>query len=248
MLPLHTQQVLRGLATSLVFVTVTFVSAIALALEVPPLRGHVNDTAQLLKAPQAQALEQWLTEYERGSGHQFALLTVPTLQGDPIEDFSMRVADAWKLGSAEEDDGVLMLIAVQDRKMRIEVGYGLEGAIPDALAGRIIRNVLAPSFRKLQYEQGIRSAFEVLMKAAGGEPVSLPKPSGTKDVGGSLFGVVPLLMLLFLFLGGRGRGVLIGGLLLGGTHRGGGGRGGGFGGGFSGGGGGFGGGGASGGW
>jgi uncharacterized protein len=220
----------------------------ALALDVPSLQGHVNDTAKLLDQAQEQRLEKWLTEYERGSGHQFALLTVPSLQGDPIEDFSIRVVEQWQLGSEQEDDGLLLLIVPQDRKMRIEVGYGLEGAIPDALAGRIIRNVLAPHFRKQQYERGIRGAFDVLMKAAGGEPVSLPdRPrASSRESGGFSFLIMGALMLLFMLGGGRRRFFLLGGLGgFGGSRRGGGFGGGG---GFSGGGGGFGGGGASGSW
>lgn len=220
-------------------------SPVALALDVPPLAGRINDGANLLSAEEEKRLEQRLAEYERGSGHQFALLTIPSLQGDPIEDFSLRVVERWQLGSEQADDGLLLLVVPQDRKMRIEVGYGLEGNVPDALAGRIIRNVLAPAFREAQYAAGIDAAFDALMKAAGGEAVAIPERP--ESSGGDLGAFGPLLalamMLLFLF-GGR-RGLWVGGLAAGGYRHGGGG---GFSGGFSGGGGGFGGGGASGSW
>src|SRR5690606_23361020 len=106
--------------------------------------GRVVDRASLLSGDEARALEKRLAEFESATGHQFALLTVPSLEGDSIEDFSMRVVEAWKLGAARRDDGLLLLVVPKDKTMRIEVGYGLEGAIPDALAGRIIRHTLAP--------------------------------------------------------------------------------------------------------
>jgi len=227
------------------------------ALEVPPLAGRVNDGATLLRAEQREALEQKLAAYERGAGHQFALLTIPTLDGDAIEDFSLRVVEKWQLGRADADDGLLMLIVPGDRRMRIEVGYGLEGAIPDALAGRIIRNVLAPAFRSEQYFAGIDRAFDLLIKAAGGQavdvPAAKPRPSSSSSSGEFLLVLFAALIAIVLGSsrrGGGGGALLLGSAMMGmGRHRRGGFGGGGFGGGgFGGGGGGFGGGGASGGW
>jgi uncharacterized protein len=222
------------------------VSSSAWALAVPPLQGRVNDTAGLLSAAERSALEQRLEAFEQKTRHQFALLTIPTLDGDPIEDFSIRVAEAWKLGDAKQDDGLILLVAVNDRKVRVEVGYGLEGDIPDALAGRVIREVIAPRFRQGQHAEGIAEAFSVLTKAAGGEGTVLPERKARQEKGPSLPGILAGLVVLGLLFFGRGRG---GGLLLGAmlgsalSSRGGGG-----GGGFRGRGGGFGGGGASGGW
>ena len=225
----------------------------AAALEVPPLRGHVNDLAGWLDPGDRDALEQKLAAYEQGSGNQFVLLIVPALAGQPIEDFGMRVAEAWKIGTRGRDNGLIMLIAASDRKMRIEVGYGLEGQITDLLSARVIRDVMAPAFRRGEFAGGITSAFDLLIRAAGGESVAVPTSTTrpTRSLGGWIF-----LVVLFLFLlRGRGAGwFLLGGLLgRGWSSRGGwggSGRGGGFGGGggFSGGGGSFGGGGASGGW
>lgn len=224
------------------------VSARAFALDVPPLRGHVNDVAGLLSPAEQSALEARLTAFEQQTKHQFALLILQSLEGDAIEDFSIRVAEAWKLGDAKQDDGLILLVVLADRKVRIEVGYGLEGDIPDALAGRVIREVIAPRFRQGQHAQGVSEAFSVLTKAAGGEGTVLPQRAARSEKGPSLPGIAIGLVVLLLLFFGRGRGG--GGLLLGsmlGSALSQGSRGGG-GGGYRGRGGGFGGGGASGGW
>lgn len=236
-----------------VAVAVLLSSSLARALEVPPLRARVNDLAAALSPQMKGQLEAQLEAYERATGHQMAVLLVPSLEGDPIEDFSIRVAEAWKLGQKGKDDGVLLLVAVNDRKMRIEVGYGLEGDLPDALVGRIMREVMAPAFRQGDLAFGISRAVSAMAKATGGEGEPLPPPARTRrpEGGGGLSPLLLLGLVLLLFLGG-GRG--LGGFLIGSALGGGFGRGGGFGGGgrggggFGGGGGGFGGGGASGDW
>lgn len=236
----------------------------AWALEVPPLAGRrVNDHAKLLTAEQAARLEQKLAHHEQATGQQFALLTIPSLEGDPLEDFSIRVVESWKLGKKGKDDGLLLLVAAKDRKARIETGYGLEGSIPDVFAARVIRNTLAPAFRANQYGAGIERAFDVLITQAGGTPgegseaapVAHEPPRGSRIL---KWIVLAVLFLLFPFaailgsIGGMaGRGYRRrGGMFGGGFYGGGGGFGGGGfgGGGFGGGGGGFGGGGASGSW
>jgi uncharacterized protein len=249
--------------------------ATALALDVPPLRAHVNDEADLLPPAAEQALERKLTAYEQKTQQQFALLTIESLEGDALEDFSIRVVEAWKLGKKGKDDGLLLLVVERDRKLRIEAGYGLEGDVTDAFSARVIRNVLAPSMRAGDASGGIDRTFDALMQKASGQTVvvddaqrdaAAERPKKRPGVGIAvlfLF-VLPFLLPLF-FGGGRGRGrgrgsdLLLGGLMgwgagggFGGHSRGGGFGGGGFGGGggggFSGGGGGFGGGGASGSW
>lgn len=227
------------------------VSVRALALEVPPLEARVMDQAGLLDAERRKALEAELAAHERQTGHQLAVLTIKSLEGEPIEDYSMRVVEAWKLGHAKEDNGLLLLVAIADRKVRIEVGYGLEGEVPDALAGRIIRNVITPSFRSGDFAGGIERAMRALMQASAGKKVDLPERGATSAPKTSA--LWPLLMFVLMFLvlpllarrGGLGGFIMLGGLG-GGFGRGHGGFGGG--GGFSGGGGGFGGGGASGNW
>lgn len=238
------------------------------ARDVPALRGHVNDTAGMLSAQAAQQLEAKLAAYERGSTHQFALLTIDSLEGDALEDFSIRVVEAWKLGKKGKDDGLLLLVVRAERKLRIEVGYGLEGEVTDAFSARVIRNVLGPALRAGKAEQGIDQAFGVLMKQASGEQVpeqSLRAPEQPRDGPSPLallaivFLLLPLLVRVFWRRPSANRdGWMLGGLGgygawrsrggFGGGGFGGGGFGGGGGGGFSGGGGGFGGGGASGSW
>jgi uncharacterized protein len=249
----------------------------AFAREVPPLEGRVNDRAGVLSPDARQQLEQKLAHYEQSSGHQFVVLTLKTLSGDVLEDFSIRVAQAWKLGKKGKDDGLLLLVVTDDRKARVEVGYGLEGNITDAFSSRVIRNLLAPAFRKGDYAGGIDQGLSALMVAASDGQVELPdsaarEPRRQPSPGGVLGAIVAFLALGPLFIGlfvalrlmnrsGRGHG--FGGPAAWSSHSwssgyggyggggfGGGSRGGGFGGGggFSGGGGSFGGGGASGSW
>lgn len=236
------------------------------AFDVPALHGHVNDYANVLSSSEQQALEQKLTSYEQQTSHQFALLTVKSLDGQPIEELGIKVGESWKLGRKKTDDGLVLIVAPNDHKMRIEVGYGLEGVIPDVIAARIIREVLTPAFRAQTFALGINQAFDALMRQARGEQ-ALPAaaPTARRQHANGLWALLsPLLIpfLLFslfsgLFGRGRRRGYYGGGPFIGGGGGwGGGGGGGGWGGGggggggggFGGGGGGFGGGGASGDW
>lgn len=226
------------------------VAGSAHALEVPPLEGHINDLTGQIPADLRRNLDARLDAYEKKTGHQLAVLLLPSLQGEPIEDFTLRVAEAWKLGRKDRDDGILLLVALNDHKVRIEVGYGLEGDVPDALGGRIIREVIAPAFRQDDIPGGITRAIEVIMAATGGEGEPLPPQQvQTRRRREGLPPYVLLVVVLLLFLGGgrRGGGAFVAGALMGMGGRGGG-SGGGGGGGFRGGGGGFGGGGASGSW
>ncbi|HZJ38023.1 MAG TPA: TPM domain-containing protein, partial [Chthoniobacterales bacterium] len=122
------------------FLLLLIASPLARALEVPPLRGRVNDYAGVMSQDQVRMLESQLAQFEQETGHQIAVLTIPTLDGEDIEGFSIRVAENWKIGKKGFDNGVILLVAVKDRKLRLEVGYGLEGVLPDAIADRIIRD------------------------------------------------------------------------------------------------------------
>ena len=138
----------------------------ALAAQVPPRpAGRVTDLANLLAPDQRQGLEDRLAAFERETTQQVAVLVIPSLEGEPIEPFSHQVATTWKLGRAGVDNGVLLLIAVRDRKVRIEVGYGLEPSLPDGLAGEIIRENIAPNFRRGAYFQGINEALDRIFEA-----------------------------------------------------------------------------------
>ena len=232
-----------------------FVALPAAAQEraVPPLTAHVNDSANLLSEPARLRLEQKLSDYERKNGRQFALLTIDSLEGDALESFSIRVVEAWKLGKKGKDDGLLLLVANKEHKLRIEVGYGLEGSITDAFSARVIRNVLVPAMRAGNAAAGFDQAFELLMQKAAGEDVAAPEGAAERQPrrrSSSPFGwlvllffISPILIPLVLsrMRGGGGRGGPWGG----GGFGGGGWGGGGFGGGGFGGGGGWGGGGGS---
>ncbi|HEX2227277.1 MAG TPA: TPM domain-containing protein [Candidatus Binatia bacterium] len=231
--------------------------------EIPALRGRINDYAQMLSRDVARNLENQLEQFERQTGHQVALLTIPSLGGEDIEGFSIRVAETWKIGQKGFDNGVIFVVAPQDRQLRLEVGYGLEGVLPDAVASRIIREIVVPRFRDNDYEGGITSGLNAVLTVIRGEPLpetARQRPRGKTPVTGL---GIPLLLLLLFLAGSFSRRRNTGTWMTRGRHRpfgwgagfGGGGFPGGFGsggfgggGGFSGGGGGFGGGGASGRW
>lgn len=253
------------------FAGAVFSAAPALALEPPALQGRVTDLADMISPAMEQRLTSYLAELEKTDGTQVAILTIPSLEGDSLEDFSLRVAhDAWKLGQEKEDNGVLLLVSKEDRKLRIEVGYGLEGVLTDVLSGSIIDQVITPRFKAGDFDGGIAAGTQAIAQAVRGEYVA---PQKSKRESHGIGSLLPL--ILFVFVGahlltpargrvvetkdgkkvvrGSGLGILpwlLIGSSLGGHHRGGGGFGGGGfgGGGFGGGGGGFGGGGASGGW
>jgi uncharacterized protein len=143
-------------------------------VEVPALHAHVTDLTGTLSAEQTQALETRLSMLEQRKGSQFLILMLPSTQPQSIEEFSLAVAEKNKIGRGKIDDGLLMVIAKDDRKARIEVGYGLEGAIPDAVASRVIREYLAPHFRQNDYAGGLDEASVVLIKLIDGEPLPAP--------------------------------------------------------------------------
>ncbi|KGO35358.1 hypothetical protein JT06_02915 [Desulfobulbus sp. Tol-SR] len=140
-----------------------------LALEVPPLEGRVNDYAAMLAPATVDQLERSLAAFEQEQSTQIVVLTVASLSGDSLEDFSLRVAESWKIGRKGLDNGALLLIARDDRKIRIEVGYGLEGRLTDLAAGRIIRDVITPQFRNGSFDQGVINGVTVMMAAVKGE-------------------------------------------------------------------------------
>ena len=139
------------------------------ALEAPPLTGRVTDLARMLSPESQQQLEQKLAAFERETSNQVVVLTVPSLQGDDIDRFSIRVAEAWKIGQKGRDNGVLLIIAQAERKVRIEVGMGLQGVLPDITAGRIIRDVMRPHLKSGNYDQGIAAGVDGIIAATKGE-------------------------------------------------------------------------------
>jgi len=144
--------------------------------EVPELTGRVVDRAGLLSPATERALTEQLAAHEEATGNQVAVLTIESLQGRPIEEYSLQVARTWGLGQEEFDNGVLLLIAEQDREMRIEVGYGLEGALPDVVASRIIRYELRPAFRQGDFDGGVQAGVSAILSSIAG---TYEPPSGT---------------------------------------------------------------------
>ncbi len=194
----------RPLFPGFFFFLALAIYSLALSLEVPPLRGRVNDYAKLLPQERARALEAQLEKFEQETGHQIAVLTIPSLKGDSLEDFSIRVAESWKIGKKGFDNGAILLIARDDRRLRIEVGYGLEGVLPDAIASRIIREVITPRFRSGDYAGGIEAGVDAILKITKGETLperTRPAPGPTASQGASLITILMITAMLALFIG-----------------------------------------------
>lgn len=167
---------------------------------VPPLTSHVTDLTQTLTPPQRQKLEQDLAALEARKGAQIALLLVPTTQPETIEQYARRVLDAWKLGRKGVDDGALLLIAKEDRALRIETQYGLEGVIPDAIAKRIIAEDITPLFKRGDFYGGIEIGLSRMARLVDGEP--LPPPRERTIAWSSLEEFFPMLLFGVFIVGG----------------------------------------------
>lgn len=146
------------------------VASAASALEVPERpEGYVNDYAGLVSPAARARLEGRLGEFERATSTQIVVAAFPSLEGGALEDFSLRLAEKWKIGQAGKDNGAILLIFKEDRKVRIETGYGLEGALPDAVASRIIRDRIVPAFREGDFDRGVEGAVDAMILATKGE-------------------------------------------------------------------------------
>lgn len=238
-------------------------------VKVAPLAGHVNDHAAMLDAKQRALLEKTLTDYETASGSQIVILTVDSTAPEAIEEYGIRVADAWKIGRAKIDDGVILIVAKDNpkalRRLRIEAGRGTEGSLTDAQSKRVLEDIIAPHFRQNDYYGGLTAGAAAISALLNKEQLPAPQqqaqPHATADDGGGWIGLLPIIVFFILMIiarrtqrrnnlspngWGSAAGVVLGSILSQGGRRGGDGFVGG--GGFSGGGGGFSGGGASGDW
>jgi uncharacterized protein len=163
------------------FALAVLLAGAALAeVPVPKLSARVTDLTGTLTASERSTLEEKLAAFERAKGSQVAVLLVPTTQPETIEQYGIRVAEAWKIGRERVDDGVILIVAKNDRELRIEVGYGLEGAVPDAIANRIIDEIIVPRFRADDFAGGIASGVDQLIRVIEGEPLPPPpqRPRG----------------------------------------------------------------------
>lgn len=189
-------------ATALIAAALLAAALAHAEVPVPALGARVTDLTQTLAPAQRETLERKLAELERRKGAQLAVLLVPTTAPETIEQYSIRVAEAWKLGRKGVDDGVLLLIAKNDRKLRIEIGYGLEGAIPDAIGKRVIDEVIKPHFKSGDFFAGIDAGVTQLIALIDGEALPAPQP---RDSGGDAIGkLLELAPVLFIaiFVGG----------------------------------------------
>jgi len=176
-----------------------------------------TDLAGFLTPEQENALEALMASYKAGSGQEIAMLTVPDLGGRSLERYALDVGRAWGLGEQGRNNGALLLVARDERKIRIEVGRGLEGNLTDSISGRIIRGVISPEFKRGRFYEGLRGGIEAMHAAAGGDYGRIPKSRGSRSRGG--IGIVPLIFFamlvfnLFRHRGGGGRGGRGGGML-----------------------------------
>jgi uncharacterized protein len=184
------------------------------SLEVPRPEGYVNDRAKLLTAEEKARLESLLGRFESETTNQVVVLIVPSLEGDSLEDFSIRVAESWKPGQKDRDNGVIFLVALEDRKARIEVGYGLEGALTDAQTGRILQNLVFPAFREGDYPGGIQAGLVGILQSIRGEFPSQAAQGAepTRQVRAQASGLLLLLLLILLLFSRAGRFFLMGSL------------------------------------
>lgn len=192
---------MRTARTSFLAIALSWSLLVAAQIPIPPLTARVTDQAALLTPEQKASLEQKLQTFEARKGSQLAVLIVPTTAPETIEQYALRVVEKWKLGRKQVDDGALMLIATTDRALRIEVGYGLEGALNDATSKRIISETMTPHFKAGNFHAGITAGIDQIIRVIDGEP--LPEP---KRIAGSgmaeLEQYVPIIFMLALVLGG----------------------------------------------
>jgi uncharacterized protein len=192
---------------------------------IPPLKQRVTDLTATLDAAQIHALDSRVAAFESAKGAQIAVLMLPTTQPETIDQFGIRVVEAWKLGRKGVDDGVLLLIAKDDRKLRIEVGYGLEGVLNDATAKRIVAEIIAPHFKRGEFYAGVDAGLAAIIKVVEGEPLPAPAPrSATHSFGDNMNGLQTLFaagififmlgnLVLRQFFGQLPSGLIVGGLI-----------------------------------
>jgi uncharacterized protein len=167
---------------------------------IPSLTARVTDETGTLTSEQRSALGQTLKDFEARKGTQISVLIVPTTQPETIEQYSMRVVEQWKLGRQKVDDGVLLIIAKNDRALRIEVGYGLEGALNDATSSRIIREVIVPRFKQGDFYGGITDGVDSIIRVVNGEP--LPAPAQRRGEADGIGRLLPVLFVMAVVAGG----------------------------------------------
>ena len=171
-------------------------------LAVPPLTARVTDQTGTLTREQQAGLERMLQEFEARKGTQIAVLMVASTKPEPIEQYALRVGEQWKIGRKKVDDGAILVVAKDDRALRIEIGYGLEGVLNDATASRIIREVIVPRFREGDFYGGINAGLDRMMRLIDGEPLPAPQKSASPAAEGGWMQLLPMLLIVALVGGG----------------------------------------------
>ncbi len=188
-----------------------FLPSMVQALAVPALQGHVNDYAGMISPTLRDRLEGELKAFEQSDSTQLVLLTIPSLEGEPIETFSIKVGETWKIGQKTKDNGIIVVVAKQERKIRIEVGRGLEGRLTDLLAGRIVDLVITPRFKRGDFDGGFQAGISALVDATRGEFKADEGPRARKNKGvPSFFTFLIVGFVALLFIGSLSR--IIGGI------------------------------------
>jgi len=174
--------------------------AVRADVAVPPLAARVTDLTGTLSGAAVAQIETKLADFEAKKGSQIAVLIVPSTQPEEIEQYGIRVAEAWKLGRKGVDDGAILIVAKDDRRVRIEVGYGLEGALPDAIASRIVAETITPHFKLGDYDGGVEAGIDQMISVVNGEP--LPQPDRKWEHRTGLGNLLPLLLVIVFVLSG----------------------------------------------
>jgi len=185
--------------------TLLLIPVTAFALDVPRLTGRVNDYAKLLSPEAVRRLDAQLADFERTDSTQVVVLTIASLEGESLEEYSIKVAQAWGIGQKGKDNGALLLVSKGDRKVRIEVGYGLEGVLTDALSGRIISQSITPAFKAGNFDAGVEAGVSAIIAASRGEYQGTPSKERAANKGNddnAFFGLFILAMILTAVLSG----------------------------------------------
>jgi uncharacterized protein len=192
-------------------VVLVLLSTVCGAAQVPPLRSYVNDYASMLSPQTVQELEGELAQFEKTDSTQIVVLTIPSLEGDVLEEYSIKVVEAWKIGQKGRDNGALLLIVKNDRKIRIEVGRGLEGKLTDLVSGRIVRNEISPAFKQGDFDAGVVAGVRAIEATVRGEYQAEPRDLREGKKGANpIFTLLLFVGVAVIFLGGMSR--VLGGL------------------------------------
>jgi len=192
----------RALGWQIVLATLLWSDFAAADVPVPELKTRVTDQTSTLDGAALAALEERLAAFESRTGSQIAVLVIPTTEPEAVEQYALRVAEAWMLGREGIDDGALLLVALEDRNVRIEVGYGLEGALTDLASRRIISESILPRFRSGDVPGGIELGVERMIAVAEGEPLPEPQPNWEPGPWAGLKSLLPFLLIVAFIAGG----------------------------------------------